>query len=122
MKKARTVGRFILGNLDGFEPEHAVSYDQLSALDKYTLHGLSTFMNDCEGNFNDFDFYKVNKRLRDYLSDLSSLYLDVSKDRLYCDDPNSLSRRATQTILFELLAGLLTVLAPAAPQASEGNH
>lgn len=120
-KKVRNTVRFILGNLYDFDPaKDIVPYEQLSTLDRYTLHRLQHILNNITDAFEKWEFYRYCHEIQ-YLSmaDLSSLYFDVTKDILYCDAPNAPRRRAVQTVLYELLSTILPVLVPVTPHLAE---
>ena len=84
-KKIRNTFRYILGNLEGFNPEtDAVPFDQMEALDQYMLRQTCAFADDVRHAYEEFAFHKIYHRLNHFsIVDLSAFYFDVLKDRLY---------------------------------------
>lgn len=120
-KKVRNSVRFLLGNLFDFDPaKDSVPYEQLSMLDRYTLHRLHHILGNITDAFESWEFNRYCHEIQ-YLcmADLSSLYFDVTKDILYCDAANAPRRRAVQTVLYELLTTILPVLVPVTPHLAE---
>jgi len=120
-KKTRNTARFLSGNLFDFDPEtDYVCYDELKSIDKFALHKLNKVIDEVTQSFNDYEFYKYFQCLQNFAAvDLSSFYLDIVKDRLYTAGKKSLSRRACQTVLFEILHTLVRILAPVMPHQAE---
>ena len=114
-RKIRNTARYLLGNLHGFDPgKHAVAPDQLTdPLDVY-LHGrIGELEKRVHTAFDAYEFHVVLRAITDFCAlDLSALYCDVRKDRLYCDPVDSLERRATQTVLFVALRAITRSMAP----------
>ncbi|HEY9687285.1 MAG TPA: isoleucine--tRNA ligase [Coleofasciculaceae cyanobacterium] len=120
-KKVRNTLRFVLGNLYDFDPsKDTVPYEQLSALDRYTLHRLHHILGNITNAFESYKYHLYSHEIQ-YLcmTDLSQLYFDVTKDILYCDAPNAPRRRAVQTVLYEILSTVLPVLVPVTPHLAE---
>lgn len=120
-KKTRNTVRFLLGNLYDFEPEKDyVNYNELKNLDKFALHKLNQLVKQVTEAFENYEFYKYFQHLQNFAAvDLSAFYLDIVKDRLYTAGKKSLSRRACQTVLFEISQALVRVLAPVMPHQAE---
>jgi isoleucyl-tRNA synthetase len=120
-RKLRITLRFLLGNLHDFDPEKdAVPYSELASADRYVLSRFAALADECSSAYDAFQFYKVYQALQRFAAvDLSAFYLDVAKDRLYISVPESQQRRACQTTLAGLLAGLLPLLAPLLPHMAE---
>ena len=113
-KKIRNTARYLLSNLNGFEPERdAVPHEQLQDVDKWVLARAAEVFERCRRAYEGYEFHIVYHRVLELCTViLSSLYLDISKDTLYCDAPASPSRRSAQTALYEILRGLVSYLAP----------
>jgi isoleucyl-tRNA synthetase len=113
-RKYRNTARFVLGNLYDFDPEtHRLASAQLTELDRYALARLGDVIADVRRAYDHYEFHAVFRRLLDYITvELSAFYLDVIKDRLYCDPPASASRRAAQTVLYAIGRALATLAAP----------
>ncbi len=120
-KKTRNTARFLLGNLFDFEPDNDyVQYDELLPIDKFALHRLNTLIKNVDEAFEKYEFFKYFQVLQNFAAvDLSSFYLDIVKDRLYTAGKKSLSRRACQTVLYEILHVLARILAPVMPHQAE---
>lgn len=120
-KKLRNTARFLLGNLHDFDPKQdRVPHDQLMELDKFILHRLNKIVTEINQNFDRFEFFKFYQLLQNFcVVDLSSFYFDIVKDRLYTSAPKSLSRRAAQTVLEEVLLVLVRLLVPVTPHLAE---
>ena len=120
-KKVRNTMRFLLGNLYDFDPKtDYVEYDDLEEIDKFALHKLNALIENVTQSFNDYEFYKYFQYLQNFAAvDLSSFYLDIVKDRLYTAGKKSLSRRATQTVLYETMYAILKMMAPVMPHQAE---
>ncbi|MFO7804037.1 MAG: isoleucine--tRNA ligase [Desulfovermiculus sp.] len=113
-RRIRNTCRFILGNLHDFHPEHtAVPVQDLLPLDRYVLDLARERHVRITHAYTNYELHKVFHSLHTMcVTDLSSFYLDVLKDRLYVNAPDSLERRSAQTALHTLLSLLLWDMAP----------
>ena len=113
-RKLRNTARFLLGNLHDFNPENdAVEPETLVELDRWILHRTQGLLGRCLEAYQKFEFHIVYHALNNFCSvDLSALYLDIAKDRLYCSGTNSRERRSAQTTLFRILEVLVHLMAP----------
>ena len=120
-KKTRNTARFLLGNLYDFDPKtDYVKYEDLKAIDKFALHKLNTLIANVTEAFEEYEFYRYFQYLQNFAAvDLSSFYLDIVKDRLYTSGKKSLSRRACQTVLYEIAQALTRILVPVMPHQAE---
>lgn len=120
-RKVRNTIRFIMGNIYDFNPAtDRVPYEQLSGLDRYTLHRLQHILSNVSEAFESYEFHRYCHEIQWFcLADLSALYFDVNKDILYCDAANAPRRRAVQTVLYESLSTLLPMLVPVTPHLAE---
>ncbi len=120
-KKTRNTVRFLLGNLYDFDPKNDyVEYDNLEEIDKFALSKLAKLIENVNSSFEAYEFYKYFQYLQNFASaDLSSFYLDIVKDRLYTKGKKSLSRRACQTVMYEILHTLIKILVPVMPHQAE---
>lgn len=120
-RKLRNTARYLLGNLQGFDPANdSVSYDQLTELDKYILHRLQEVIGQLKDDFDRYEFFKYYQVLQNFcVVDLSSFYFDIAKDRLYTRARKSTNRRAVQTVLYEVLHCLARILVPVTPHLAE---
>jgi isoleucyl-tRNA synthetase len=110
-----------LGNLDGFDPDtQRLPYQDLEEIDRWVLHRLAVLVEKVREAYESFQFHKVYHNIHNFcVVDLSAFYLDVLKDRLYCDRVDSRERRSAQTALYEILTTLTRLYAPVLPFTTE---
>ena len=113
-RKLRNTARFLISNLYDFDPESdAVAFDRLDELDRWILGRTRSLSGRCVEAYEKFEFHVVYHALNNFCSvDLSALYLDIVKDRLYCEAPRSAGRRSAQTALHRILDVLVHLMAP----------
>ena len=113
-RKIRNTARYLLANLDGFDPEmHMVSVPELQPIDRWALHRLAGLIDRVTDAYTAYDFAKVYKDIYVFCNeDLSSIYLDILKDRLYTSSALSPKRRSAQTVLYHIADGIARLLAP----------
>jgi isoleucyl-tRNA synthetase len=113
-RKIRNTFRYILGNLDGFDPDRdAVPFAEMHALDQYILLRAADVTRDVRSHYDAFVFHRLYQQLKDFcIVDLSAVYFDILKDRLYTSAPGSVARRSAQTALWRLGEALVRLLAP----------
>ncbi len=113
-RRIRNTIRFILGNLYDFDPEKdGVEYKELRELDRLILHRLTGLTERVLKAYREFEFHVIFHSVHNFCAvDLSAFYLDILKDRLYTTRADSVSRRAAQTTLYNILDHLLRLLAP----------
>ena len=113
-RRIRNTVRFLLSNLYDFEPTRdAVPYAMLPELDRWALHRTAVLAAKVRAAYDEFEFHTIYHALNNFCAvDLSSLYLDVRKDRLYCEGPASRERRATQTVLAAIADTVVRLMAP----------
>ncbi|KAK0133645.1 Isoleucine--tRNA ligase, mitochondrial [Merluccius polli] len=116
ISKLRNTLRFLLGNLQGFDPRtQAVDPKEMHYIDQYMLHLLRKYSMKAE-----FDAGRAIRVLQAFINgDLSSFYFSIIKDRLYCEPEDSVGRRSCQTVLEEVLDGLTRSIAPILPHLAE---
>ena len=109
-RRIRNTLRILLGNLFDFDK---IDNPKLTLVDRWILERLDQVITDCRAAYEAFEFHKVYHVLNQFCAvDLSSLYIDITKDRMYCDAPDSPRRRATQTAMREIFDALCKLLAP----------
>ncbi len=113
-RKLRNTFRFLLGNLAGFIPaSHAVRDEELLPLDRYMLARTRELVERVTGWYDAMEFHRVYQAVNEFcVVDLSSLYLDVLKDRMYTLAPSSVERRSAQTALWRIAEALVRLVAP----------
>src|SRR5262245_55438026 len=112
-RRIRNTLRILLGNLKGFESGTQETGKDLTLVDRWILERLTHLIEDCRLAYEAFEFHKVYHAPNDFCAvELSSLYIDITKDRMYCDAPDSPRRHATQAAMREIFDALCTLLAP----------
>lgn len=113
-RRIRNTGRFILGNLFDFDPaKDAVPYASMTEIDRWMLHRLQDVIKRVREAYEKFQFHIVYSTLYNFCTvDLSALYLDVLKDRLYTSKTDSRERRSTQSAFYTIIDALTRLLAP----------
>jgi len=113
-RKLRNTFRFGLGNLADFEPaKHSVAASDMLEIDRWILHRAQDMVKRCLVHYDAFEFHKVYRAIYDFATtDLSAVYFDVLKDRLYTSATNSHARRSGQTALYRVHYALTRLVAP----------
>ena len=113
-RKLRNTLRFLLSNLNDFDPgRHAIEFDRMQPLDRYILARTARLANTMRVAYDEFEFHRAYQALNEFTNtDLSALYLDVVKDRLYTFAPNSPGRRSAQTAIWHIAEALTRLIAP----------
>jgi len=118
-RRIRNTLRILLGNLHDFPVAGGVDSGPPSTpadttlIDRWILGRLDHVIRDCRSAYETFEFHKVYHTLNQFCAvDLSSLYIDITKDRMYCDAADSPRRRSTQTVMHEIFRALCRLLAP----------
>ncbi len=111
--KFRNTARYCLGNLDGFNPDDLVPADQMEELDRWAVTRLNALTEKCLKAYDDYEFFVVTHAVNDFcVLELSNFYLDIIKDRLYCEEEDGKRRRSAQTALFLILDTMTKLMAP----------
>lgn len=120
-EKLRNTMRFLLSNLNDFDPsQHRVPHAELKKVDAFMLHKLAKLVEQTQTDFDNFEFFKFYQALQNFcVVDLSSFYFDTVKDRLYTHAADSVSRRAAQTVLEYVLQAMVRLVAPVTPHLAE---
>ncbi|MFZ3234278.1 MAG: isoleucine--tRNA ligase [Stellaceae bacterium] len=112
-RRLRNTLRYLLGALDGYTPAEAVGTEAMPELERWILHRLAELDLLVRRAISDFDFHEMFTALHNFCAvDLSAFYFDTRKDRLYCDAPGDLRRRAVRTALDHTFDALVRWLAP----------
>jgi isoleucyl-tRNA synthetase len=113
-RKIRNTFRYILGNLSDFEPAYdTVSFSEMHSIDQFILLRAAELDKAVREHYESFTFHRLYAALKDFcIVDLSAIYFDVLKDRLYTSAPKSVARRSAQTALWRLGEALARLLAP----------
>ncbi len=113
-RNLRNTFRFLLGNVADYDPAaHPLRLEDCDDLDRYILHRLHDMCGGVTGSYEDFEYHLALQQLKRFCSiDLSNLYLDVRKDRLYCEPADEPARRATRAVMYRALHTLARLAAP----------
>ena len=111
--KFRNTARYCLGNLDGFDPNHLTPPAEMEELDRWAVTRLNALMEKCAKAYDDYEFLVITHAVNDFcVVDMSNFYLDIIKDRLYCEEKDGAKRRSAQTALFLILDTMTKIMAP----------
>ena len=113
-RKMRNTARFMLGNISDFDPaKDMVDDDQLFEIDRWALEACNKLTATMRDAYEHYDFSRAYHALYNFcVIDMSNFYMDVIKDRLYCEPENSVARRAAQTTIYRILSALTRLIAP----------
>jgi isoleucyl-tRNA synthetase len=113
-RRLRNTARFLISNLYDFDPaKDVVALSELDELDRWVLQRMQSVLGRCREAYDNCEFHVVYHTLNNFCSvDLSAQYLDIVKDRLYCEETTSDKRRAAQTTLYRILDVLVHLMAP----------
>ena len=120
-RKIRNTFRFLLGNLSDFDPNiDTIDLEFIDDIDKWTLFNFDNLLEKVKLAYNNFEFHQVYQMIRNFcVVDLSNYYLDIVKDRLYCEKKNSKKRRNAQTTMYIILSNMAKILSPILAFTSE---
>ncbi|MDE9435820.1 isoleucine--tRNA ligase [Xenorhabdus bovienii] len=113
-RRIRNTARFLLANLNGFDPEqHMVKAEDMVALDRWAVGRAQAAQADILKCYDEYDFHSVVQRLMQFCSvEMGSFYLDIIKDRQYTAKSDGLARRSCQSALFHIAEALVRWMAP----------
>jgi len=120
-RKIRNTLRYLLGSIDGFIPtQHSVAYKDMLPIDRWAMEKLEDLIIKVRQAYEEFAFHRVFSLIYNFCTvEMSSIYMDVLKDRMYCDAKESLSRRSGQTAMYHTLDALTRLLAPILAHTAE---
>ena len=111
--KFRNTARYCLGNLDGFDADHLVAPEEMLELDRWAVTKLNALIETGFRAYENYEFHVLTHAINDFcVVELSSFYLDILKDRLYCEERDGLKRRSAQTALYLILDAMARMFAP----------
>jgi isoleucyl-tRNA synthetase len=113
-RRIRNTARFLLGNLDGFDPaKHLVPVEQSLLLDQWAVAQAYDMQQTVKAAYERYDFPEIVQRVQNFCTnEMGALYLDITKDRLYTMPTESLGRRSAQSAMYRILEALVRWLAP----------
>ena len=111
--KFRNTARYCLGNLAGFDANNLVKPEEMLELDRWAVTKLNALIEKCFASYDNYEFHVLSHAINDFcVVELSSFYLDIIKDRLYCEERDGLARRSAQTALWMILDTMTKLFAP----------
>ncbi|MBR6376969.1 MAG: class I tRNA ligase family protein, partial [Oscillospiraceae bacterium] len=111
--KFRNTARYCLGNLDGFDANHLVKPEEMLELDRWAMTRLNKLIETGFKAYDNYEFHVLTHAINDFcVVELSQFYLDILKDRLYCEARDGLKRRSAQTALYLILDTMAKLFAP----------
>ncbi len=113
-RRIRNTARYLLANLEGFDPaQHILAADQMVVLDRWAVGRAHQLQQEVAKAYDEYNFHLIYQRLLNFCSvDMSSFYLDVIKDRQYTTQVDSLARRSCQTAMFHVVEAMVRWMAP----------
>ncbi|UVK76771.1 MAG: isoleucine--tRNA ligase [Sodalis sp. Fle] len=113
-RRIRNTVRFLLGNLNDFDPaQHSVNPKQMVVLDRWAMGRAQAAQAEIIAAYENYDFHNVVQRMMQFCSvEMGSFYLDIIKDRQYTTKANSIARRSCQTVFYHIVEGLVRWIAP----------
>ncbi len=113
-RKIRNTARILLANLGDFNPDtDMVAYDELPAIDKWILARYNKLVGEVREAFDGYEFHIAYHALNNFCTiDLSKLYVDITKDRVYTERADSKARRSAQTAMYIIISGMTRLMAP----------
>ena len=120
-RKIRNTIRYLLGNISDFDPAtNSVAYDKMFEIDRWAVQQLQKLIGEVTEAYENFLFHRVYGLIYNFcVVEMSSIYMDLLKDRLYCDGKDSASRRSAQTAMYKILDALTRMLAPILAHTAE---
>ncbi|RLB07174.1 MAG: isoleucine--tRNA ligase [Deltaproteobacteria bacterium] len=120
-RRIRNTWRYMLGNLYDFDPQlHTIPYHELMEIDRWILDRFQRLVKRVLRAYEEFEFHTIYHSVHSFcVVDLSSLYLDILKDRLYISSPSSPKRRSAQNAIYSILKGMVRIMAPILSFTSE---
>lgn len=120
-RKIRNTLRYLLGNIDDFDPgQNSVTYENMLPVDKWAMQELQKLIAGVIDNYENFAFHRVFNLIYNFCTiQMSNIYMDVLKDRLYCEAAGSLSRRSCQTAMYKIVDSMIKMLAPILAHTAE---
>jgi len=120
-RKIRNTIRYLLGNTSDFDPaKNNVPYEKMYEIDRWAVGKLQKLIGEVTDAYENFLFHRVYTLIYNFCSiEMSSIYMDLLKDRLYCDGKDSASRRSAQTAMYSILDALTRLLAPVLAHTAE---
>ncbi len=113
-RRIRNTARFLLSNLNGFDPAHdALAPESMLSLDRYIMHRAAELQDEIVAAYDSYGFHQIYQKLHNFcVVDLGGFYLDIIKDRQYTTQAESVARRSAQTALYHIIEAFTRWMAP----------
>ncbi|MDR1472907.1 MAG: isoleucine--tRNA ligase [Synergistaceae bacterium] len=113
-RRIRNTARFLLANLSGFDPgRDVIPHENLTEVDQYILQKLAAIVRKCTEDFDGCEFHLPLSKIHQFCdNEMSSFYIDISKDKLYADRADSNARRCARSVMWEVLSAMTKLIAP----------
>jgi isoleucyl-tRNA synthetase len=113
-RKIRNTCRYLLGNLYDFDPQKdRVSYDRMLEIDRWAVMKLHMLIKKVTDSYLNYEFHTVHHNIHNFCAvDMSAIYLDIFKDRVYTSKPGSVERKSAQTAMYDIITALVKMLTP----------
>jgi isoleucyl-tRNA synthetase len=122
-RRIRNTIRFLLGNLDGFDPGQALEPGKMLPLDRWAVDRALQLQEQVMQAYDDYQFLQIYQKVHHFCAvELGAFYLDILKDRLYTTAYDSLSRRSAQTAMYHVLEAMVRWIAPVLSFTAEEIH
>ncbi|MDX8395476.1 MAG: class I tRNA ligase family protein, partial [Mariprofundaceae bacterium] len=119
-RRIRNTIRFLLSNLENFDADNAVPLEKRNKLDQWAMHRLAQVSANVQTSYTEYQFHQIHQEIHNFCSvDLGGFYLDVIKDRLYCDAADSQRRLSAQSTVYDIAHVLVRLIAPVLPFTAE---
>ncbi len=120
-RKIRNTARYILGNIHDFNPDKdMVKYEDMAEIDKWAVSKLNTVVDKVMKSYESYEYHILYHAIHNFcVVDMSNFYLDIIKDRLYTEKPDSFARRSAQSAMYKVLDALVKMTAPVLAFTSE---
>ena len=113
-RKIRNTVRILIADLADFDPnKDALPFDELYEIDRWIISAMNDLTRDVRASYEAFEFHPISHSITNFCTtELSKLYIDITKDRVYTEKADSVARRSAQTAMYFVLSGLVRLLAP----------
>ena len=119
-RKIRNTLRFLMGSCSDFDPVHHAAEPADHSLDRWMLMQLHLLIRGVRQAYRDYEFHRAARLMYEFCTvQASSIYMSAVKDRLYCEAPDALRRRASQTVMHQVLVAMVKLLTPIIPHTCE---
>ncbi|MDQ6956862.1 MAG: isoleucine--tRNA ligase, partial [Mariprofundaceae bacterium] len=119
-RRIRNTIRFLLSNIENFDSSQSVPLEHRNKLDQWAMHRLAEVSKNVQASYEKYYFHQIHQEIHNFCSvDLGGFYLDIIKDRLYCDASDSARRMSAQSTLYDIAHTLVRLIAPIIPITAE---